>query len=111
MPPLIQGAALIGYIIGLVIFLVVLQIIYHIIIGILWRRDAQERQDERDRMVVLKAGRLAYYVLLVGLFVLMAYLLMNTVSGLLAVQYAFMAVFAGEFVRYFATFVYYRLSV
>jgi hypothetical protein len=110
-PPLAQGAALIGYIIGLVIFLVVLQIIYHIVIGILWRRDAEERRDERDRMVVLKANRLAYYVLLVGLFVLIGLLLVSNVSSLLAAQYVFMALFAGEFARYFATFVYYRLSI
>jgi hypothetical protein len=96
---------------GSISMLIVLQIIYHIIIGILWRNDAMEKRDERDRMVVLKAGRLGYYVLLVGLFVLISFLLVGNVSSLLAAQYAFMVVFAGEFVRYAATFVYYRLSI
>ncbi|MGH8370292.1 MAG: hypothetical protein ACRESC_04865 [Gammaproteobacteria bacterium] len=81
------------------------------IIGILWRNDAMEKRDERDRMVVLKAGRLGYYALLAGLFMLTGFLLVGDVSSLLAAQYAFMVVFAGEFIRYFATFVYYRLSV
>ena len=105
-----QGSTLIGYGIGVVSVLVVLQIIYHIIISILWRRDAGERLDERDRTVSLKAGRFAYCVLLVALFLLAGYLMFGSASNLLVAQYALMVLFAGEFVRYCATFIYYRLS-
>lgn len=106
-----KTATLITFAVGSVIALAVLQIIYHIIIAIVWRSEAGERADERDRMVSLKAGRIAYVVLIAGLCALTWYLLVHGVSNLLAAQYAFLIVFAGEFIRYCATFVYYRLSV
>jgi hypothetical protein len=91
--------------------LIVLQIIYHILIGILWRHDAMEKRDERDRLVSLKAGRWAYVVLIVGVCMLVGYLLESGSANFVAAQYALLALFVSEFIRYAATFVYYRLSV
>lgn len=109
--PMDMHAVLFRFAFGSVILLIGLQIIYHIIIGILWRRDALEKRDERDRMVSLKAARLAYVTLMTGLVAVVWYLLKHDVSNFVAAQYAFMALFASEFIRYAATFVYYRLSV
>lgn len=106
-----QRAVLIGLGVGAVIFLVILQIVYHIVIGIVWRRDANEKMDERDRMVNLKAARVAYAILAIGVWIASSYLFLANVSAVLAAQYVFLAFFISEFVRYGATFVYYRLSV
>ncbi|MES1196612.1 MAG: DUF2178 domain-containing protein [Steroidobacter sp.] len=106
-----QRGVLIGLGVVSVIFLVVLQIVYHIVIGIIWRRDANEKMDERDRMVNLKAARVAYAILTISIWMTSGYLFLANVSAVQAVQYLFLSIFVSEFVRYGATFVYYRLSV
>lgn len=106
-----KAGMMMRYAVGSIIALAVLQIIYHIVIAILWRREAGERADERDRMVNLKAGRVAYLVMVAGLCAVIWILLAYNISSIVAAQYAYMVLFAGELIRYAAIFVYYRLSV
>jgi hypothetical protein len=106
-----KAGMMMRYAVGSVIALALLQIVYHIVIAILWRREAGERADERDRMVNLKAGRIAYLVMVAGLCTIVWILLAYNISSIVAAQYAYMVLFAGELIRYVAIFVYYRLSV
>lgn len=106
-----KAGMMMRYAVGSVIALALLQIVYHIVIAILWRREAGEQADERDRMVNLKAGRIAYLVMVAGLCTIVWILLAYNISSIVAAQYAYMVLFAGELIRYVAIFVYYRLSV
>src|ERR1043166_7932506 len=57
---------------GTVVALIVLEISLHIAIAIQSPREARTPKDERERLIDMKASRVAFYVLLAGAFVSIA---------------------------------------
>lgn len=106
-----DSSGLLGVAIGLVVTLIVIQVVSHILIAILYRDEANEPRDERDRLIGMKAGRAAYGVLAFGVAIASGHVLMSDTSGLLAAQYMLLALFIAEFVNYGSRFVLYRMSV
>jgi DMSO reductase anchor subunit len=51
---------------ALVIVIVVLEVVLHVIVAARSPKDANTPQDERERLIALKATRPAFYVLMVG---------------------------------------------
>jgi len=60
------GANLILLFSGAVVLMIVAQIIMHILFAVL---GMSEKPDERDRLIELKATRISYFVLVVGVWV------------------------------------------
>lgn len=53
---------------GLVGLVVAIQVISHVALAIWSPKDAQTPVDERERLIHLRAAQVSYYVLLVGMF-------------------------------------------
>ncbi len=93
-----------------VVTFVALEIILHAVIAIRSPRDARAPKDERERLIALKANRIAYYVLLVG-----------TLSSIFSIHlgahahqivgYAFMSIVISELVRFVSIIVFHRRGV
>lgn len=60
------NAAQVGLFVGAVVVLVIAQIVGHLIVAL--AGDADDRSDERDRLIALKGVRNAGYVLATGVF-------------------------------------------
>lgn len=76
-----------------------------------WRnpREAREPRDERERLIDLKAMRVAYYVLVAGSLVAIFVTLHVAGAGAVAVGMAvFMAFVLSQVVKHAARIVYYR---
>lgn len=95
----------------LVAFLMVLTtIVGHVAMAILDGRQARERIDERDRIVIWRAGRNAYHVLLAAVWVAPALYLLHV--GPITWANGFMgALLAGELANYGSRLYYYRRGV
>ncbi|MCB0278002.1 MAG: hypothetical protein KDD94_00765 [Calditrichaeota bacterium] len=70
-PELTQGANDIGFIAGFfvkaVLIVIVINIISHIVLYIINYNEGNREQDEREKLIELKAIRNAYYVLVCGI--------------------------------------------
>ena len=108
---IVKGDHLLHYVGVAVVSIIVLQIVYHTLIAILMRKEANAPMDERDRMVNMKAQRVAYYLLDIGAAALAAYVIWANVPGMLAAFWLITLLVAKEVVKYLAMFVYYRLSI
>ena len=97
------------FLLGVVTF-IALEIILHAVIAIRSPRDARAPKDERERLIALKANRIAYYVLLFG-----------TLSSIFSIHlgaqaheivgYAFMFMVIAELVRFVSIIVFHRRGV
>jgi len=97
----------------LFIALVVLQALVMAAVGIATAiaapRDAKAPIDERDRIIAGRAGLLAYRVVLVGMFAVIA-AMHGLLDGIMAIFALFGVVATGEAVRYGAQVLGYRRS-
>lgn len=95
-----------GLLVGVVVAQVVLIAGGHILLAIASRRMPEPR-DERDRMVELRSAHNGYFVMITGLFAMMAVVFfgasaVNVINGLLGV------VVLAEIVRFGSQLVYWR---
>jgi len=58
----------ISFFIGAVVLMVLLEIILHIILAITNKNESNQSNDERDKLIDLKATRISYYILVFGIF-------------------------------------------
>lgn len=58
----------VGFFIGAVVFMVLLEIVLHIVLAITNKNESNKPNDERDSLIELKATRISYYILVVGIF-------------------------------------------
>lgn len=96
-----MGASLVAYLLIEVIAWLVLR----------WRnpRDAREPKDEREKLIDLKAQRIAYYALAAGSMVAVFVTLHMAGAGPVAVGMAvFMALVLSQVIKHAARIVYYR---
>ena len=63
--------------IGVVIFMVILVIVSHILLAIIYTKEANDFNDERDKLIELKGTRISYWILILGIFQAVAGLLMT----------------------------------
>ncbi len=74
----IELRTLIPVIVGVVVFTIILQVFYEIIIGIIHRDD--EMEDERDRIIEARADRISGYVLAIGIYCCIGYIIANGIG-------------------------------
>ena len=67
--PLISENKLGGLLIGVTILIILTQIILQASLAIFDYKDAGRKSDERERLIDLKAGRIAHYILVLGVWI------------------------------------------
>jgi hypothetical protein len=89
---------------------VVLEVVLHAAIAIRSPRDARAPKDERERLIALKASRIAYYVLIVGTLSSIVTIHLGS-RDYQIVGFAFLAVVVSELVRSVSVIVFHRRGV
>ena len=93
-----------------VIALVVIQVAAHTIVALLAPRDARTPKDERERLIELKATRIAYPVYVLGS--LLAVSTIHLGANAMAMGYGvLLALVVGELVNYGARIVFFRRGI
>jgi hypothetical protein len=99
-----MGASLAAY--------VLIEVVAYIVLYLRSPQDARTPKDERERLVDLKALRIAYYVFVVGALGSMFVTLHVAGAGPVTVgMVVFMAFVVSQIVKYAARIVYYRRGV
>jgi hypothetical protein len=86
---------------------VVIEVVAHIVLYLRFPKDARTPKDERERLIDLRATRLAAYVYVVGTF-LAILTPHHGASGFAVGVFVLMAFVLAEIVNYTARIVYYR---
>ncbi len=88
---------------------ILIELVAHVVLAIRNPKDARTPRDERERLIDVRAARVAYYVYVAASFIavaVMVHLVRGTVTGLgTAVLLAFVL---GEIVKYATRIVLYR---
>ena len=75
--PTVDTSGLITLFIGVVFAMIVLEIVSHITLTAIYKKEASDFNDERDKLIELKAIRISYYILILGVFQAVVSLLMG----------------------------------
>jgi uncharacterized membrane protein len=108
--PRIPGPALIGLFIGTIVLIVLVQIAGQTILAVANRREAEKGKDERGRLVELKATRISYFILVLGVWVAGASMFVSSAPLFMANIIMFFFILS-EVVGYVAQLIYYRRGV
>ncbi len=92
---------------GLVVMLVVGEIVMHVLLAVRDPRGARTPKDERERLIELKATRIAFYVLLVTAFSSIGWMHVSRSAWVLG-NSVFVSVVVAELVKYGSQIVYFR---
>lgn len=96
-----------GLFLLLLIAVVVLEVVLRILVSIRSPLDAKAPRDERDRLIALKAARIAFYVLMVGAFLSIATMHLRATQVLMA-NSVFFSIWIAELTRLGSQVVLYR---
>ncbi|MFC1786184.1 hypothetical protein ACFLZA_02340 [Candidatus Neomarinimicrobiota bacterium] len=100
----------IGFFIGAVVLMVLLEIILHIILAITSKNESNQSDDERDKLIDLKATSISYYILVFGVFMVGVSMLFSFDTLLLANTMLLFFIIA-EIVGFSMQLYYYRRGV
>jgi archaellum biogenesis protein FlaJ (TadC family) len=90
--------------------LVLIEIVGHVVVAIQAPRDARTSKDERERLIDLKATRIAFYAFAVGAFGAIS--LLHVGASAVNISYHVLLAFAGaEIVSYAARIYFYRRGI
>jgi len=67
------------WMVGLVVVLVIVQVAFHIVVAVLNPREANAAEDERERLIALKAYRVSYLLMSAGALVVLGRILFGSV--------------------------------
>lgn len=105
--------ALLPVIIGVVIFMIIVQVTYETIIAIIHRSD--EMFDERDKAIEARADRISGYVLAIGIYCVIGYMIGGTVKAVPSLDFVvinllILSLGLSEIVKYALQIASYRLG-
>lgn len=66
------------WMIGLVVLLVIVEVCFHIVAAVLNPREANAAEDERERLIALKAYRIGYLLMSVGVLLVLGRILFGS---------------------------------
>jgi hypothetical protein len=95
----VDSHSAVGTAFGLLALFVILAIVLHVAIAIRSPRDARTPKDERERLIDMRATRVAYYVLLVGALAAVGTVHLRN-SGWLIQQVVLLAIVVAELVKF-----------
>lgn len=90
---------------------IVIDVIAHIILYVRFWKDARTPKDERERLIDLKATRLAWYVFVVGTLLAIVTTPHHGASGFGVMIFVLFAFALAEIVNYTARIIFYRRGV
>jgi hypothetical protein len=93
-----------------IVTFIVIEVVAHIVLYLKFPKDARTPKDERERLIDLKATRLAAYVFVLGTFVAIMTPHFG-VTGFAVTLYVIFAFVIAEIVNYSARIIYYRRGV
>lgn len=103
----VAGSQAVGTAFALLLAFVVLEIVLHVIVAIRAPREAQSPRDERERLIDMRATRVAFHVLLLGAFASVG--LVHLTSRAWVIQQAvLLAIVIAELVRFGGQIVLFR---
>lgn len=108
--PVPDTSTLIGVFITMVVLMIIIQIVSQITLAIAFKKEANEGFDERDKLISLKATRISYWILILGVVNTILYLVLGTSPLLAANILWFMFIIAeicGDSIKLF----YYRRGI
>ncbi|MFC1760121.1 hypothetical protein ACFLZD_01210 [Candidatus Neomarinimicrobiota bacterium] len=70
--------------VGAVLYIVLLEMILRIILPIFHKNEPKDSDDERDKIIQLKATRISYLILVLGMFFAIIFLLLSLTQLLIA---------------------------
>jgi hypothetical protein len=109
-PAVVRLFGLFGIFIALMIGFVVIEVVMHVLLALRTPKDANAPLDEREKMIVLKSTQPAFYVLLVGAFLVIGTMHLGITTYHMAHSILFV-VWAAELVRYGMQLYYFRRGV
>jgi hypothetical protein len=98
----------IGVFIGMTVLLVFLEVVSHIILAIVSPKDAQQRNDERDRLINQRAESHSAWMLGAGIIAIAMSTMFRDLSGVVVVHLLLMLMIAIEILSNGLQMVYYR---
>jgi hypothetical protein len=103
----LRGGQAVHWLLLIVVVFVVLEVALHIVVAIQAPRDARAPQDERERLIGLRATRIAYFTLMGG--ALLSIFSVHLGAGVRTViSCAFLSVVAAELVKFASQIVFFR---
>ena len=93
-----------------IIAIIILSILGHILVAVTKPSEADDMMDERDRIIVARAGSFSGILLAIGVVTALGYYLF-TQDGNLMFHIAFGALMAAQLGEYAARIVYYRRGI
>lgn len=97
-----------GLFTGVVVSIIVLEIALQIVIAILNVKNADQPNDERDRLFSMKAGNISGWVLGFGVLIISAQTFIRDLDPLWVANLLLFAVFVSQVVSYALQIFYYR---
>ncbi|MGB5488333.1 MAG: hypothetical protein WBN06_13140 [Lysobacterales bacterium] len=104
----LNKVAVFGLFFGAVFSIIVLEIALHIVIAILNVKDANQPNDERDRLFSMRAGNISGWVLGFGVLIIAAQTFMRELDSLWVANLLLFAVFVSQVLSYALQIFYYR---
>lgn len=105
--PSIPEVALIGLFIGVTVITIIVQIVLQSVLAIANRKDAEKGEDERDKLIELKATRISYFILIFGVWTTCISILIISSTIILANLLLFFFIIA-ELTGFISQLIYYR---
>jgi hypothetical protein len=90
---------------------IVIDVIAHVVLYLRFWKDGRTPKDERERLIDLKATRLAWYVFVVGTLITIIATPHHGASGFGVMIFVLFAFAIAEIVNYAARIIYYRRGV
>jgi hypothetical protein len=104
----LNKSAVLGLFTGAVVSIIVLEIALQVVIAILNVKDANQPNDERDRLFSMKAGNISGWVLGFGVLIISAQTFIRDLDSLWVANLLLFAVFVSQVVSYALQIFYYR---
>lgn len=101
---------IIGNFIVTIFFFVIIQIISQVYIAIKHRKEIEKGEDERDTLINLKATRVSYLILVIGVWLTCISMIKFSSSIIIANNIMFFFILS-EVVRFTSQLIYYRRSL
>ncbi|MDP6579039.1 MAG: hypothetical protein QF681_00165 [Vicinamibacterales bacterium] len=103
--------ALVRGLIYCVIALALIEVVAHLVVAIRAPKDAKAPKDERERVIELKAIRIAHYVFVVGVLLAVSSMIHIGANVFAMAYHVLMAFVVAELANYGARIVYHRRGV
>lgn len=110
--PQVEDSATIRMFIWAIAILVIIHAICHGILASMFKKESEQKDDERDKLIELKATRVSYFILVFGVWVAgLNSILLDSISLIFTLHILLFFLVLAEIVGFALQLVYYRRGV